>query len=84
LEWGRCTKKRGDGQTTLYLHVFDWPKDEELLVPDLKPAIRRAYGKIQGIGAGNVVGFKRHCGIQEAAYTQRLRQRRDSQVLQRI
>jgi alpha-L-fucosidase len=29
LPWGRCTRK---GQT-LYLHVFDWPKDGNLVVP---------------------------------------------------
>jgi alpha-L-fucosidase len=29
LSWGRATRK---GQT-LYLHVFDWPKDGELVVP---------------------------------------------------
>jgi alpha-L-fucosidase len=34
LEWGRCTRKRlPNGQTRLYLHVFDWPKDGKLLVP---------------------------------------------------
>ena len=43
LDWGRCTKKEDDGETTLYLHVFDWPKERELLVPGLKNAIRRAY-----------------------------------------
>jgi alpha-L-fucosidase len=31
-EWGRITTKRGDGQTTLYLHVFDWPEDGRLSV----------------------------------------------------
>lgn len=25
--WGRITTKVGDAQTTLYLHVFDWPSD---------------------------------------------------------
>lgn len=43
LDWGRCTKKQGDGETTLYLHVFDWPTDGELLVPGLKNEIRQAY-----------------------------------------
>jgi len=37
--WGRVTKK-GD---TLYLHVFDWPKDGKLLAPGLKSKIGRAY-----------------------------------------
>ena len=31
--WGRCTvKKIADGQTRLYLHIFDWPKDGKLTV----------------------------------------------------
>ncbi|TWU36469.1 Alpha-L-fucosidase [Novipirellula aureliae] len=43
LAWGRCTKKEvGDG-TILYLHVFDWPEDGELLVPGLKSQIEQAY-----------------------------------------
>jgi alpha-L-fucosidase len=29
LDWGRCTRKG----TTLYLHIFQWPKDGALLVP---------------------------------------------------
>lgn len=32
LAWGRCTQKPG----TLYLHVFDWPKDGRLVVPCLR------------------------------------------------
>jgi alpha-L-fucosidase len=43
LDWGRCTKKESDDETILYLHVFDWPTDGELLVPGLKNDIRRAY-----------------------------------------
>ncbi len=36
LEWGRCTQKKlSAGTTRLYLHVFDWPKDGELIVPGL-------------------------------------------------
>ena len=37
LPWGRCTAET----RPLYLHVFDWPK-EELLVPRLKNKVRRA------------------------------------------
>ena len=34
LEWGRATQKRlSNGNTRLYLHVFDWPKDGQLIVP---------------------------------------------------
>ena len=36
LPWGRWTTKISGSNTTLYLHVFDWPKDGELLVPSLK------------------------------------------------
>jgi len=45
LEWGRCTMRKeplrasgrpsGIRSTTLYLHVFDWPKDGTLVVPGL-------------------------------------------------
>jgi alpha-L-fucosidase len=33
LPWGRCTMKQKDGNTILYLSVFDWPKDGKILVP---------------------------------------------------
>ncbi|WP_214072380.1 alpha-L-fucosidase [Mucilaginibacter sp. dw_454] len=37
LGWGRCTtKEMADGNTTLYLQVFNWPTDGQLLVPGLK------------------------------------------------
>ncbi|MDB5003285.1 MAG: hypothetical protein JWQ34_1510 [Mucilaginibacter sp.] len=36
LPWGRCTtKEQADGNTMLYLHVFDWPTNGELVVPGL-------------------------------------------------
>jgi alpha-L-fucosidase len=46
LPWGRCTKKTNGNTTTLYLHVFDWPGDCELLVPglqNLKSKLTAAY-----------------------------------------
>jgi alpha-L-fucosidase len=43
LEWGRCTQKVQDGETILYLHVFDWPKDGKLVIPGLTNKIVRAY-----------------------------------------
>ena len=43
LPWGRCTQKDVDGNTLLYLHVFDWPKDEVLRVPGLKAQINDIY-----------------------------------------
>jgi alpha-L-fucosidase len=33
--WGRCTQKSTDGKSRLYLHVFQWPEDNRLLVPQL-------------------------------------------------
>lgn len=36
LPWGRCTQKIDGKKTTLYLHVFDWPKNGLLEVPGLK------------------------------------------------
>lgn len=43
LPWGRCTKKKEDGVTKLYLHVFDWPKDGLLKVPGLKGKVHDIY-----------------------------------------
>ncbi|MFC1497486.1 alpha-L-fucosidase [Verrucomicrobiota bacterium] len=43
LPWGRCTvKAKKNGDTTLYLHVFDWPSNGRLSVPGLKNRIRSA------------------------------------------
>ncbi len=43
LAWGRCTKQLHDGGVTLYLHVFNWPADGQLVVPGLKNAVEKAY-----------------------------------------
>jgi alpha-L-fucosidase len=43
LPWGRCTKKLTPAGATLYLHVFNWPQDGQLLVPGLKNAAGQAY-----------------------------------------
>ncbi len=45
VPWGRCTKKVENGETTLYLHVFDgcWPKDGKLVVPALMNQVSKAY-----------------------------------------
>jgi alpha-L-fucosidase len=43
LPWGRCTAKDEPEGTTLYLHVFDWPRDGVLEVPGLLNEVRRAY-----------------------------------------
>jgi alpha-L-fucosidase len=42
LPWGRCTKKVNGNNTTLYLHVFNWPADGKLLVSGLKNKINSA------------------------------------------
>jgi alpha-L-fucosidase len=39
LSWGRCTAKPGK----LYLHVFDWPGDGKLTVPNIKYSVKKAY-----------------------------------------
>jgi alpha-L-fucosidase len=39
LSWGRCTMKEQKNTTTLYLSVFDWPKDGRLAVPGIKNKI---------------------------------------------
>lgn len=39
LPWGRCTAKPGK----LYLHVFDWPTDGKLKVPNFKTKVKKAY-----------------------------------------
>ncbi|MBM3859214.1 MAG: hypothetical protein FJ395_06140 [Verrucomicrobia bacterium] len=42
LTWGRCTKKIGRSGGTLYLHVFDWPSDGQLVVPGLRNRVTSA------------------------------------------
>ena len=42
LPWGRCTQKQVKGNTNLYLHVFDWPK-EVLHVPGIKTRVIDVY-----------------------------------------
>jgi len=43
LPWGRCTQKADGANTTLYLHVFDWPAGGKLLVPGLTNRVLSAY-----------------------------------------
>jgi alpha-L-fucosidase len=42
LPWGRCTKKIHDGNTTLYLDVFNWPANGKLVVPGLTATVLSA------------------------------------------
>ena len=43
LSWGRCTQKTIGGNTRLYLHVFNWPQNNQLILPGLGSEIRDAY-----------------------------------------
>jgi len=36
LSWGRCTRKETPKGTILYLSVFDWPVNGQLLIPGVK------------------------------------------------
>ncbi len=50
LSWGRATKKWDGKNTTLYLHVFNWPTDGKLVVPGLKNEVKFAQmleGKVK-------------------------------------
>lgn len=50
LPWGRATTKSlNDGNTALYLHVFDWPEGGKITVPGLTNQVIevRALGKDQ-------------------------------------
>ncbi len=42
LAWGRCTKKSGAAGGILYLHVFHWPANGNLLVPGLRSEVDAA------------------------------------------
>jgi alpha-L-fucosidase len=44
LEWGRATLRgeAGADESTLYLHVFDWPRTPQLIVPNLDGEILSA------------------------------------------
>lgn len=52
LTWGRSTTKRQGGRTTLYFHVFDWPKDGRLVVPGI--GNRPFSARVLGAGRANV------------------------------
>ena len=41
LPWGRTTlKKHKNGNTTLYVHIWEWPVDSKILLPGIKQAAR--------------------------------------------
>jgi len=43
LDWGTCTQKNIDGNTRLYLHVFNWPNDGKLIVPGIYNKPLKSY-----------------------------------------
>jgi alpha-L-fucosidase len=43
LPWGRCTQKPTPKGTRLFLHVFDYPADGELVVPGILSKPEKAY-----------------------------------------
>ena len=43
LAWGRCTQKPISHGTRLYLHVFDWPENGNLVVPGLQNVTKTAF-----------------------------------------
>ncbi|MCB9844678.1 MAG: alpha-L-fucosidase [Phycisphaeraceae bacterium] len=53
LPWGRCTIHPNQGRhldtTTMFLHVFDWPANGELLVPGLGSEVLGARLVVDGL-----------------------------------
>ena len=64
LSWGRATRK---GQT-IYLQVFDWPKDGKLIVP-LGNKIKKAYMLADPNSSLKVTAGKGNSSIQLSAYS---------------
>jgi alpha-L-fucosidase len=56
LPWGRCTTKElENGNSILYLHVFNWPANGQLLVPGLENTVISA----KLLANGNVLKSKK-------------------------
>ena len=64
LSWGRATRK---GQT-IYLHVFDWPKNKQLEVP-LGNKINRAYLLVDKSNPIKVIASKTSSFLQLPAFS---------------
>ncbi len=43
LVWGRCTQRKIEGGTRLYLHVFDYPQNSQLVVHGIQNLPQRAF-----------------------------------------
>ena len=42
FNWGRCTKKVNNGNTILYLSIFNWPESGVLILPQIKNKVIEA------------------------------------------
>lgn len=53
LPWGRTTTRRTGDKTSLFLQVFDWPKDGKLVVPAIanKPVSAKLLGSTEHLTA---------------------------------
>jgi alpha-L-fucosidase len=61
VSWGRITKKDDKGNTILYLHVFDWPKDGKLLTP----AFNNSLVSVSLLGSNEKIKAKSENGAYE-------------------
>lgn len=61
LPWGECTARPGK----LYLHVTDWPRNGELIVPGLRSRV--AAASVEGAGAAVTSGES--CAVVEVGAT---------------
>ena len=61
VSWGRITKKDDKGNTILYLHVFDWPKDGKLLTP----AFNNSLVSVSLLGSNEKIKAKSDNGVYE-------------------
>lgn len=72
LLWGRCTQKSIAGGKRLYLHIFDWPTDNKLIVPNLGSTVSNCYSltdkkKLKAVKTGSdyVIDIS---GLKEGPY----------------
>jgi alpha-L-fucosidase len=61
VNWGRVTKKEASGTTTLYFHVFDWPKDGKLVLP----AFSNQVESVSLLGSTEKIKAKTENGVTE-------------------
>ncbi|GAA4730453.1 alpha-L-fucosidase [Flavisolibacter ginsenosidimutans] len=61
VSWGRITKKETKGNTILYLHVFDWPKDGKLVTP----ALSNGLVSVSLLGSNEKIKAKQDNGAVE-------------------